>query len=127
MSYAYHITNAVSDIAQSKKFYHEMFRLLEWKLKYEDAESLAYTDGQFDFWILPADKKEPIRRTDGTGFNHLAFRVDSKEKVDEIYRWLLGTEAKIDIEPTAYPHYAENYYAVFFFDRDGTRLEIVYR
>src|SRR5687767_7472628 len=126
MSHAYHITNAVSDIQQSKNFYHEMFRVLGWKIKHEDEESLAYTDGQFDFWIVPAENKQASHDNEGTGFNHLAFRVKEKELVTTFYEWLLTTDAKIDIKPQAYPNYSESYYAVFFFDRDGTRLEVVY-
>ncbi len=127
MSHAYHIANAVSDIERGKHFYHGVFRLLGWTLKYEDSESLAYSDGQFDFWIVPAERGEPSRvgAGAGTGFTHLAFRVESREQVDEVHRWLQSQGARIDIEPKAYPQYSANYYAVFFFDADGTRLEVV--
>ena len=126
MSHAYHITDAVSDIERGKQFYHGMFRLLGWTLKYEDSGALAYSDGRFDFWIVPAESKEPNRGGDGTGFTHLAFRVENRENVDEFHRWLQTQEAHVDIEPKAYPQYSENYYAVFFFDADGTRLEVVF-
>lgn len=126
MSYMYHVTVAVSDVATSKIFYDPMFQQLGWSVKYEDNESKAYSDGKFDYWIIPAETNEPNRQNDGVGYNHLAIMVESKEAVDQLYKWLLDIDAKIDIEPKAYPHYSEKYYAVFFFDPDGTRLEVVY-
>ncbi|MEI6477527.1 MAG: VOC family protein [bacterium] len=125
MSHAYHVTNAVSDITEGKTFYRAMFEQLGWKLKHEDKQSLAFTDGKFDFWVVPAEEKISTQ-PNGTGFNHLALRVDKKEDVDRFYDWLMEVGANIDIKPQAYPHYSENYYAVFFFDGDGTRLEVVF-
>lgn len=126
MSYAYHITVEVSDLNKSKAFYDGMFQRLGWESAFEDTEAKAWSDGKFDYWIVPAETKEPSRQNNGVGFNHLAFRVESKEQVDAFFTWLQSAQAKIDSEPKAYPQYSENYYAVFFFDPDGTRLEIVF-
>ncbi len=125
MSYAYHTTVAVSDLEKSKAFYDGMFEQLEWESIFEDEGAQAWSDGKFDYWIVPAEINEPTRHNDGVGFNHLAFRVDSKEKVDHFFAWLNSVSAKIDSEPKAYPQYNNTYYAVFFFDPDGTRLEVV--
>jgi catechol 2,3-dioxygenase-like lactoylglutathione lyase family enzyme len=125
MSHAYHLTNAVSDISKSKRFYHSLFDQLKWTVKHEDDESAAYSDGQFDFWIVPAENGEGTPGDAGRGYNHLAIRVDTRDEVEGIYQWLLGSGARIDIPPTAYPQYSERYYAVFFFDPDGARLEVV--
>lgn len=126
MSYIYHVTVAVSDVAKSKQFYDGLFAKLNWSVKYEDEESKAYTDGRFDYWLIPAATSEPNRQNDGVGYNHLAIKVDSRQAVDELYEWLQQVEAKIDMAPKAYPEYSDSYYAVFFFDLDGTRLEVVY-
>jgi catechol 2,3-dioxygenase-like lactoylglutathione lyase family enzyme len=126
MSHAYHVTVAVLNLALSNQFYEGMFSKLGWKSTFEDNEAKAWSDGQFDYWIVPAATKEPNCHNDGVGFNHLAFRVESKEQVDAFYEWLQSVKAKIDIEPKAYPQYGETYYAVFFFDPDGTRLEVVF-
>ena len=126
MSYMYHVTVAVSDIVRSKQFYDGMFGKLGWTVKFEDEEAMAYSDGTFDYWIVPAEKKEANYRNDGVGYNHLAIMVEDRQKVNEFYQWLLSVNAKIDIEPKIYPNYSENYYAVFFFDPDNTRLEVVY-
>lgn len=126
MSYMYHVTVAVSDVARSKAFYDPLFDLLGWKVTYEDEESKAYTDGRFDYWIIPAEAKESNRHNDGVGYNHLAIRVDKQEDVDACHELLKKLNAQIDMGPQAFPEYNENYYAIFFFDPDGTRLEVVY-
>lgn len=127
MSQAYHLTVAVSDITKSKAFYDGMFDLLGWPSHYEDEDSKAYSSGSFDYWITTAETDGPIQQNRGIGYNHLAILVDSKEKVDAFYTWLKSTDALIDIEPKAYQHYSENYYAIFFFDPDETRLEVVFK
>ncbi len=127
MTHAYHVTVAVSDIEKSKQFYDGMFEKLGWESHSEDNESKAYSNGQFDYWIIPAETTGHNRHNDGTGINHLAFRVETKESVDVFYSWLQESHATIDIEAKAYPEYSETYYAVFFFDPDGTRLEVVYK
>lgn len=124
MSFAYHVTVGVSSLAQSKTFYDGMFSQLGWAVHHEDDESKAYASGDFNYWIIPAETSEPNRQNDGVGYNHLAIQVESKEAVDQLSEWLHSIDATIDIEPKAYHDYSENYYAVFFFDPDGTRLEV---
>ena len=126
MSHAYHTSVAVSDITKSKRLYKGIFEQLRWHIKYEDEESISFTDGRFEFWLITADNSGPGRQQGSVGFTHFAFRVQTKEEVDAFYKWLLTSSAVVDIEPKAYPEYTEKYYAVFFFDNDGTRLEVVY-
>lgn len=58
------------------------------------------------------------------GLHHLCFRVASTADVDHAARELcvLGIAAS---PPCLYPEYAPDYYATFFTDPDGIRLEIV--
>jgi catechol 2,3-dioxygenase-like lactoylglutathione lyase family enzyme len=58
------------------------------------------------------------------GLHHLCFRVGGRSEVDEAFAGLraLGVEAT---EPKLHPEYADDYYATFFEDPDGIRLEIV--
>jgi catechol 2,3-dioxygenase-like lactoylglutathione lyase family enzyme len=57
------------------------------------------------------------------GLHHLAFGAESREAVDERHGWLLGQGAEIESEPRVYT-YRPGYYAVFFYDPDGIKLEI---
>jgi len=60
------------------------------------------------------------------GVHHVAFKAPSREAVDERHEWLKQTGAQIESAPREYD-YTPGYYAVFFYDPDGIKLEIVHR
>jgi catechol 2,3-dioxygenase-like lactoylglutathione lyase family enzyme len=60
------------------------------------------------------------------GLHHLAFRATSRAAVDERAAWLGRRGAEIESGPEEYD-YTPGYYAVFFYDPDGIKLEIVHR
>src|ERR1051325_399654 len=59
------------------------------------------------------------------GLHHLAFEASSRAGVDERAKWLRNQGAAIESEPQEYG-YMPGYYAVFFFDPDGIKLEILH-
>ncbi len=59
------------------------------------------------------------------GIHHLAFSANSRDQVDERARWLRDRGAEIESEPREYD-YTPGYYAVFFYDPDGIKLELVH-
>ena len=59
------------------------------------------------------------------GLHHLAFEASSRELVDERYRWALAQGLEIENEPQEWP-YVAGYYATFFHDPDGIKLEVVH-
>jgi glyoxylase I family protein len=60
------------------------------------------------------------------GLHHIAIAAPSREVVDERAAWLRAEGATIESGPAEYP-YSPGYYAVFFYDPDGIKLEIVHR
>ena len=60
------------------------------------------------------------------GIHHLALRANRREDVDRLYRALLEMKAEILNAPREYPQYEPGYYAVFFLDPDGIKLEFVF-
>lgn len=60
------------------------------------------------------------------GVDHVAFDVPSREVVDERARWLVEQGAAIESGPAEYD-YTPGYYAVFFHDPDGIKLELLHR
>ena len=60
-----------------------------------------------------------------SGLHHLALEAFSRAVVDERYAWLVSVNAEIESEPQEYA-YQPGYYAVFFYDPDGLKLEIVH-
>jgi catechol 2,3-dioxygenase-like lactoylglutathione lyase family enzyme len=59
------------------------------------------------------------------GLHHFAIAVASRELIDQIYDQLLKMKAKILDEPKEYLQYNENYYAVYFEDPNGFKMEFV--
>ena len=62
------------------------------------------------------------------GLHHLAWVADSREDVDRLHALLV--EMKVDVldAPADYPQYnkGRGYYAVFFADADGLKLEYAF-
>jgi catechol 2,3-dioxygenase-like lactoylglutathione lyase family enzyme len=58
------------------------------------------------------------------GFHHLAIAVERKVDVDLAYHAALAAGAEILHEPRLWPVYHTDYYATFFQDPDGFRIEV---
>jgi glyoxylase I family protein len=75
--------------------------------------------------------REAQTESDGTydryrvGLHHLALEVASRAAVDERAEWLRSQGAEIESGPEEYA-YMPGYYAVFFYDPDGIKLELVH-
>src|SRR3712207_8043765 len=54
-----------------------------------------------------------------------AFEADSRGQVDDRAEWAVAHGAQLESEPQEYA-YIPGYYAVFFYDPDGLKLEIVH-
>ena len=62
----------------------------------------------------------------GVGIHHIAFSASSRGVVDERAAWLREQGATIESGPEEYD-YTPGYYAVFFYDPDAIKLELVHR
>jgi len=77
-------------------------------------------------------RDRPTRGADGApydryrvGLHHLALEAGSRSAVNERAEWLRAQGAEIESGPEEY-WYQPGYYAVFFYDPDGVKLEIVH-
>lgn len=61
------------------------------------------------------------------GLHHLALRATSREDVNAMHAFLQKIGANILDPPAEYPQYSPGYYAVFFADPDGLKLEFVFK
>ena len=63
-----------------------------------------------------------------SGLHHLAWTATSRDDVDALHAKLVGLGATILDPPADYPRYngGRGYYAVFFADPDGLKLEYVW-
>jgi predicted lactoylglutathione lyase len=58
--------------------------------------------------------------------HHLAFHARSRAAVRRAHRLAVALGATILEPPAEYPAYGAGYYALFFLDPDGIKLEIVH-
>ncbi|GIL39281.1 VOC family protein [Roseiterribacter gracilis] len=118
-----HLSVRVSNFAKSKDFYGKLFAFLGFDVLDEYEGAIGWTNGKTRYWIGQADKKGTTskHRIGDVGFHHYAFELRSRKDVDKLQRFLKEElKAKI-VDPTA--EYYDDYYAVFFLDPDGLKLE----
>jgi len=121
-----HLYVAVQDLSASEAFYDPVMRLLDFRKgtgPIGGEPHLHYYNQVLQYTIRPAHSKmrhDPY----AAGLHHVCFRVRSCADVDTTARELreLGVSATA---PETYPEYAPDYYATFFADPDGIRLEVV--
>ena len=120
-----HLVIRVSDFERSKRFYDAVLGCLGFKRKYNFARTAGWSNGKTLYWIGEADaegKKHP-HRIGNIGFHHYAFELGARRDVDELYEVLKENRITVVDPPADYPSYGEGYYAVFFLDPDGLKLE----
>lgn len=61
------------------------------------------------------------------GLHHLALRVETREDVDAVYANVLAAGGEVLHAPRLWPQYHPAYYATFFLDPDGFRIEVASR
>lgn len=118
-----HLSIRVSDYEKSKRFYGRLFPFLGFEISDEYADAIGWTNGKTRFWIGPADAERRNRkyRIGDVGFHHYAFQLRSRKDVDALEVFLRDElDARI-VDPAG--EYYDDYYAVFFLDPDGLKLE----
>jgi catechol 2,3-dioxygenase-like lactoylglutathione lyase family enzyme len=117
-----HIVLRVSDLARSKAFYGRLFAFLGFEILGEYDDAIGWTNGKTRFWIGQADARGRKRkhRIGDVGFHHYAFELRSRRDVDALERFVRDLGAAV-VDPAG--EYYEDYYAVFFLDPDGLKLE----
>ncbi len=118
-----HLVIRVSDYEKSKAFYGRLFAFLGFEVSDEYADAIGWTNGETRFWIGPADAagRKHKHRTGEVGFHHYAFQLRSRKDVDALQASLSEDLGATIVDPAG--EYYDDYYAVFFLDPDGLKLE----
>ena len=120
-----HIYITVSDMARSQAFYDKVMAVLGFRsnrFEIGGDPHVQYYNRHFGSVLRPA---HALRAHDpySPGLHHLCLRVDSVDDVVAVAQTLraAGVDAS---EAQLHPGYAPDYWATFFTDPDGVRLEV---
>ena len=129
-----HLDLTVADLERSVAFYdrfltHLGFERLAgspdpvWQMRFGSGTSFCIALQR----ARPGSRDNPHDRY-APGLHHVAFHAESREDVDRTYQFVNRLGVRILDPPAEYagPAYSEGYYAVFFTDPDGLKLEVVH-
>jgi catechol 2,3-dioxygenase-like lactoylglutathione lyase family enzyme len=122
-----HIYLTVSDLHRSERFYDRLMRRLGFfkgTFRIGGDPHAAYFNRHLALTIRPARRRARARDRYAPGLHHLSLRVKDASGVDRAARILKSLGIRIE-GPQLWPQYAPDYYAVFFNDPDGIRLEVM--
>jgi len=127
----FHVDLVVSSIERSLPFYRELLAPLGFhrigEVEGERGETIWYLSGpgsSIGLREAQSEREQPVDRYE-VGLHHLAVEASSRAAVDERGVWLRSQGVEIESGPEEYG-YSPGYYAVFFSDPDGIKLEIVH-
>ena len=135
-----HVDLTVTELARSVSFYEQILGELGFGPLHEagaGAPCWGVRDSEGGVFAIAlkaaastastASTDSPPRSHDrySPGLHHLAFHADSRADVDAFYAFLQRVGATV-LDPPAQYDYTPGYYAVFFADPDGLKLEVVH-
>ena len=126
----HHVDLVVSSIERSLPFYTGLLGPLGYtrvgEVEGERGETIWYLSGPGTSVGLRQAQTESERHDRyAVGVHHVAFEADSRAVVDERAAWVVEQGLELESSPQEYA-YVPGYYAVFFYDPDGIKLEIVH-
>lgn len=130
----HHVDLTVKDPAASRAFYEAVLGFMGYRVGYQNANGVdfdvALLDGGFSsIGVKKAKGLNAGRAHDrySPGLHHIAWRAESREDVDTLHKLLIAKGFAVLDAPADYPEYGVGYYAVFFADPDGLKLEYVFK
>jgi catechol 2,3-dioxygenase-like lactoylglutathione lyase family enzyme len=139
-----HIDITIRDPERAIPFYGTFFEALGWTrapVELPDfsgpnprraAWFIRYASGAFfGIEVRPArdESRDKVHDRYAPGLHHMAFHAESPEDVDRVHDAMRAVGATVLDPPTDYTGkrgYGPGYYAAFFADPDGMKLEVVY-
>jgi len=120
-----HIGVNVPDLAVAREYYDALVPLIgfEWLGAGEGwfAYQPAGDDGTRLFINIAPENGAYSRFR--PGLQHIGFRVSTRAEVHAAHEWALAHGSEILNEPRLFPQYHPDYYAVFWADPHGFKLE----
>jgi glyoxylase I family protein len=129
-----HVDLVCRDLARSLAFYASVLGPLGLQpptlFGGERGEQIHYlrfpTAGSGSLGLRQALAEQPFELY-APGLHHLAFRVESADDVDAAHAAAIEAGGQVLHAPRLWPEYHPTYYATFFLDPDGFRIEVAAR
>ncbi|MFA6304531.1 MAG: VOC family protein [Patescibacteria group bacterium] len=121
-----HIKILASDFKKSYSFYKDIFEALNYKQVSNKENSAGWAKNGYGILLGQAKIIDFPYKYGMPGIHHICLKAESTDKVDELYNLAVKKEVHIYEPPQKYPNYTDKYYAVFFADPDGMKMEIAY-
>lgn len=123
-----HIILNVKDFNESELFYDKLLMKIGFEINnYEEwdfGKIKSYKQGEHNLWIRFDSDEEGKHFVRNVGLDHLAFQLNKKPEVDEVYHLLKTMNINITRKPKKYPEYSKTYYAFYFRDPNEIPLEV---
>ena len=126
----HHIDLSVSDVAAARRVYGPVLEFLGYAMVKDRPDGCEWdVKGREPFGASLGIRTATAGGSHdryAPGLHHLAWRVESRAAVDAAHALLVENRIPVLDPPAPYPEYSGDYYAVFFADPDGLKLEIVH-
>jgi catechol 2,3-dioxygenase-like lactoylglutathione lyase family enzyme len=128
----HHVDLSVREPRASRDFYDAVFGFMGYVVEDDHARGFdldrATPEGFCSLGIMRATGAGAARAHDrhSPGLHHIAWTAESRADVDAMFALLQRIGATVLDPPADYPRYGPGYYAVFFTDPDGLKLEFVF-
>jgi len=126
-----HVDLVCRDLERSLAFYRAVFGPLGLQepvlFEGERGEPIHYlrfpSAGSGSLGLRQALEEQPFELY-APGFHHLALAVETRADVDLAHAAAVAVGAEVLHAPRVFPQYHPGYYATFFLDPDGFRIEV---
>lgn len=122
----HHLDLTVRCLEECTKFYDRVLPLMAFRRSQDVAEGPIWAGSSMELGLVAASPDARDHDRYSPGLHHLAFAAPSRAAVDAVHENLLRLGVRVLDPPADYPEYTEGYYAVFFADPDGSKLEYVF-
>lgn len=132
-----HLQITVKDLEEAEIFYDQLMPILGFDLSLKSKGCVEAHEFDVIEYVHPnitiginsprsVFQNDAVHRRKPGSVHHLAFKATSEAEVDTAYNAIITTNAISIVPPQLYPQHGTHYYALFFKDPGGIKLEIVY-
>ena len=118
-----HVSVGIDDLGKARSIYDDAMAALGFKPVLELGDfAVAYGVKEPSFWVQkPEDQKTAM----GGNGAHVCFRAATRQAVHDFYDAAIKGGAEDAGQPGPRPEYTPTYYAAFFRDGSGNKIEAV--